>query len=76
MESFSGRLREARRRKVWRQEDLAAASGVAVVTISRLESGHGEAPRQSTVRKLADALDVDATWLVFGEVEWQGKDAA
>jgi transcriptional regulator with XRE-family HTH domain len=76
VDTFGGRLREARRRKVWRQEDLAAASGVAVVTISRLESGHGEAPRQSTVRKLADALDVDAAWLVFGEVEWEGKDAA
>ena len=76
MESFGGRLREARRRKVWRQEDLAAAAGVAVVTISRLESGHGEAPRQSTVRKLADALDVDAAWLLFGESEWEGKDAA
>ena len=76
MDTFGGRLREARRRKVWRQEDLATAAGVAVVTISRLESGHGEAPRQSTIRKLADALDVDAAWLVFGESEWEGKDAA
>jgi transcriptional regulator with XRE-family HTH domain len=76
LNTFGDRLREARRRKVWRQEDLAAASGVAVVTISRLESGHGDAPRQSTVRKLAEALDVEPAWLVFGEVEWEGKDAA
>jgi transcriptional regulator with XRE-family HTH domain len=76
LDTFGGRLREARRRKVWRQEDLAAASGVAVVTISRLESGHGDTPRQSTVRKLAEALDVEPAWLVFGEVEWEGKEAA
>jgi transcriptional regulator with XRE-family HTH domain len=49
---------------------------VAVVTISRLESGHGDTPRQSTVRKLAEALDVEPAWLVFGEVEWEGKEAA
>jgi transcriptional regulator with XRE-family HTH domain len=76
VDTFGGRLREARRRKVWRQEDLSAASGVAVVTISRLEAGYGTAPRQSTVRKLADALDVDPAWLLFGDVEWEGKDAA
>ena len=33
-------------------------------------------PRQSTVRKLADALGVDPAWLLFGETEWEGKDAA
>jgi len=76
VDTFAGRLRESRRRKVWRQEDLAATSGVAVVTISRLESGHGEMPRQSTVRRLADALGVDPAWLLFGETEWEGKDAA
>ncbi len=76
METFGGRLREARRRKVWRQEDLSAASGIAAVTISRLESGHGDGPRQSTVRKLADALDIDAAWLLFGGDDWEGKDAA
>ena len=29
-----------------------------------------------TVRKLADALGVDPEWLLFGETEWEGKDAA
>jgi transcriptional regulator with XRE-family HTH domain len=76
VETFGERLHTARRRKVWRQEDLSAASGVAVVTISRIESGHGNAPRSSTVRKLADALDVDAAWLLFGASEWEGKEAA
>jgi transcriptional regulator with XRE-family HTH domain len=77
MEGTGGRLREARLRKVWTQEDLAAASGVPVVTISRIENGHvQQAPRQSTLRKLAAALDVDPAWLLFGEIEWEGKDAA
>jgi hypothetical protein len=35
-----------------------------------------ESPRQSTVHRLADALEVEPSWLVFGEVEWEGKDAA
>jgi transcriptional regulator with XRE-family HTH domain len=77
MHTIGGRLREARLRKVWTQRDLATASGVPTVTISRIENGHTqEGPRQSTIRKLADALDVDPAWLLFGETEWEGKDAA
>ena len=70
MSTLASRLRAARLRKVWTQENLAAASGVRVVTISRLENGRVSGlPRQSTVRKLADALDVDGAWLLFGVEE-------
>jgi transcriptional regulator with XRE-family HTH domain len=68
--TIGDRLRKARMRKVWTQDDLARLSGVAVVTISRIESGEaGRLPRQSTVRKLAEALDVDGAWLLFGDAE-------
>jgi transcriptional regulator with XRE-family HTH domain len=50
-------VKEIRRRKGWSQKDLAEESGVGQDTISGIESGRHE-PRPSTLRKLADALDV------------------
>ena len=47
-----------RRRKGWSQKDLAEESGVGQDTISGIESGRHE-PRPTTLRKLADALDVE-----------------
>lgn len=47
-------LREARR---WTHEDLAHAAGLSVKTVSRFEKGRNEG-RRTTVRKLAQALDV------------------
>jgi len=51
-------VKEIRRRKGWSQKDLADESGVGQDTISGIESGRHE-PRPSTLRKLADALDVE-----------------
>jgi len=58
------------------QEELAAAAGVPVVTISRIENGHTGEPRPSTVRKLAKALGVDPTWLIFGAEDDQAEKRA
>jgi transcriptional regulator with XRE-family HTH domain len=51
-------LREFRRQKGWSQKDLAEASGIGQDTISGIERGQHE-PRPSTLRKLAEALDVE-----------------
>ena len=51
-------VKEIRRRKGWSQKNLAEESGVGQDTISGIESGRHE-PRPSTLRKLADALDVE-----------------
>ena len=51
-------VKEIRRRKGWSQKDLAEESGVGQDTISGIESGRHE-PRPTTLRKLADALDVE-----------------
>jgi transcriptional regulator with XRE-family HTH domain len=51
-------LREFRRQRGWSQKDLADASGVGQDTISGIERGQHE-PRPSTLRKLAEALDVE-----------------
>lgn len=73
MQTVGERLRWARDRKVWTLEDVVAASGITKAAISRIENGH-HSPRQSTIRKLAAALDVDAAWLMLGEEA--GKDLA
>jgi transcriptional regulator with XRE-family HTH domain len=54
------RLREARRRAMLTQEELAEASGVGVATIIRIERDQLRTePHFSTLRKLARALDVE-----------------
>ncbi len=52
------RLAEWRRRRALALRDLAAKSGVGVSTINRLELGH-QLARPSTVRRLAEALNVE-----------------
>lgn len=76
VQTMGERLAAARKRRVMSQEELAEAAGVPVVTISRIENGHTEAPRPSTARKLAVALDVEPAWLVFGGESQPEKWAA
>ncbi|HEX2181790.1 MAG TPA: helix-turn-helix transcriptional regulator [Rubrobacteraceae bacterium] len=58
-------LRDLRRRAVMSQEDLAARSGVARDTISKLETGQRRA-YPSTIRKLAAGLEVEPRMLLGG----------
>ncbi len=51
-------LREARHRRLLTQLELANLVGMTTATISRIETGATKA-RISTVRRLAEALDVD-----------------
>lgn len=57
-ESFGHRLRSLRARKGWTQENLAAMSGISVNGILKLENDQTSRPRVTTIRKLAQALDV------------------
>lgn len=59
-------LRDLRLRAVMSQEELARRSGVARDTISKLETGKRRA-YPSTVRKLAEGLEVEPQELLFGE---------
>ena len=54
------RLREERKRSRLTQEELALISGVARVTIARLETGTAKA-KPETARKLSRALKVEPT---------------
>jgi transcriptional regulator with XRE-family HTH domain len=57
------KLRETRKRKLLTQEQLAERSGVGIATIVRIERNQVE-PRGSTIRKLAEALEVEPEELV------------
>ena len=57
------RLRQLRKQSLMTQEELAERSGVAVSTIIRIERNQVE-PHGSTIRKLAEALEVEPQELV------------
>lgn len=61
---FGRRLREARGRRELNQQELADRSGVPVVMISHFETGTRPSASASTLRKLADALDVSIDFLL------------
>jgi transcriptional regulator with XRE-family HTH domain len=57
------RLRRLREERALRQEDLAELAGVGKNTVNRIEKNRTE-PHMTTIRKLADALEVDPRELV------------
>ena len=68
------RLKEIRIRRALSQRELSKRADVSRVTIVRLEAG-GEDPFPSTVRKLADALNVEPDELMGTPIP-EGKVAA
>src|ERR687894_104928 len=60
------KLRETRKRALLTQQQLAEKSGVGVTTIIRIERNQVE-PQARTIRKLAEALDVEPFELLKGE---------
>lgn len=73
------RLRQVRERLFVTQAELAARTGIAEATLSRIENGL-QRPRISTVRKIAEALGVRPEELVDWEAgasdDAEGKAAA
>lgn len=61
--SIGQKIRAARERKGWRQEDLAQESGIARANIARLERGH-QVPKLATLRRVAAALSLEADALL------------
>ncbi len=66
MRTMSERLKWCRQRFGWTQQDLAAASGLGLATIRRVEQQQF-APRLATVQRLAEVLHVREGWLAFGD---------
>lgn len=76
MSTIGQRLRDGRERRLLTQEQLSDASGVPVVTISRIENNrHAGRPRAATIKRLAEALAMEPGWIMFGE-EGEEKLAA
>ncbi|MBF6606002.1 MAG: helix-turn-helix domain-containing protein [Chloroflexi bacterium] len=65
---FGAALRALRRRRRWRQVDLAAAAGSSQPVISTIEAGRLDETTVATVRAVAAALD--ATIMI--ELRWRG----
>jgi transcriptional regulator with XRE-family HTH domain len=57
------RLKRQRTRRALTQAELAGRAGVTTATVARIERDEIE-PRMTTLRKLAQALEVDPTELV------------
>src|SRR2546423_1109916 len=51
-------IRLLRRRKGWRQQDLAVAAGASKSAVGRLERGHVDSSTIEQMRRIAAALDV------------------
>jgi transcriptional regulator with XRE-family HTH domain len=60
--SIAQRLKECRHDADMTQESLAFASGVSVAHVTKIETG-SRTPSDEIVRKLAGALEVDASEL-------------
>jgi transcriptional regulator with XRE-family HTH domain len=68
MPRISGdRLRKVRDKRLLSQRELAERAGLSPTTILKLESGRVDEPHPRTIRKLADALEVDPDELIRRE---------
>jgi transcriptional regulator with XRE-family HTH domain len=66
MESVGRRIEDTRRMRLMTQADLAGKAKVSLITVTRLENNESPNPRMSTVKAIAEALEVDPAWLLFG----------
>lgn len=64
--------RAVRRRHGWRQSDVARLSGAPQTCVSRLERGHLEHLRLSTIRRISAALEISLQI----EPRWRGGESA
>ncbi|WP_103564919.1 helix-turn-helix domain-containing protein [Actinomadura rubteroloni] len=64
MPNLADRLRSVRKRRGFTQRELAAASGVSLSLIRKIEQAEREDTRLETLRKLAKALEVSTSDLI------------
>ncbi len=66
-ETIRERVKRLRRSAVLTQLELASLSGVPLPTIKDIERGATETPRVKTMRLLAEAFGVTASYLMNGD---------
>ncbi|HEY3523931.1 MAG TPA: helix-turn-helix domain-containing protein [Candidatus Limnocylindrales bacterium] len=62
-------VRILRRRRRWRQEDLAAVARMSRSAIARLEQGRGDHLTIATLERVAASLDARFVW----RIDWRGE---
>ena len=72
-ESIGTRLKRLRGQLVMTQLELAIKSGVPLPTVKNIERGFTLTPRVKTIRSLARALRVSASYLRNGEISYHNK---
>ncbi|WP_166397311.1 helix-turn-helix transcriptional regulator [Rubrobacter marinus] len=70
-----GRVVDLRARRLWTQDALAKAAGVAKQTITRMETG-SHTPSFDTIKKVAAALDVGPDALIDYHVSGAAESAS
>jgi transcriptional regulator with XRE-family HTH domain len=66
---FGRSVRALRRRRQWRQQDLAEAAGISRSVISRIELGHGDRMTVRVLERVTTALGARVRW----SIEWNGE---
>jgi transcriptional regulator with XRE-family HTH domain len=69
MEVSDTKLRRLRQERAWSIRELSERAGVSTETIYSLEHGRREWAWPRTIRKLAEALDVEPRELMKGEID-------
>lgn len=64
--TIGSRIRFARESKNLALAPVAKAAGITVSALSQIENDVTKSPKPATIFAIADALDVDARYLVFG----------
>jgi len=64
--NLQNRIKERRTELGLSQEELAKACDVSQSTVANWEGG-GHIPRQATLARIAEALDIEQIWLLGGE---------
>lgn len=67
MDSLSKRFRAARKRLKYSQKELAEKCGVSQQSVNKLELNKVAVPRKTALTTYANALQVNESWLMFGE---------
>lgn len=62
---MKNKLKQAREKKGWTQEELSQKAGISRATISSIENGYVKCIKTDTLIKLADAFGVKVTTLFF-----------
>jgi transcriptional regulator with XRE-family HTH domain len=63
--TFGQRLRALRLERRLNQKELAAAAGIDVTYLSKIENTRLEPPAEETIRRLASGLEVEPTELLL-----------